>query len=314
MKGRFDLSAHSAATLGMARSCSRSSSPPRWAGPRRAPSRPALVVAVVFLALFVVNEARAAQPIMPLHLFSSRVRTGAYLARMLYLGAMIGFFFFTTQYLQGVLGYSPLQAGVAFFPMTVVNFVVALAIPRLTRRVGNAALLAAGVLTTLVGMAWLSRSTPTAPTSRRRAADGPHRRGQGLAFAPLTAAGIGGVTRADAGAASGVVNTAHQLGSASGSASGRGGRDGSGGELRRSAAGRQVSAALTAGSVLLFLALAVTVALILPADLAARRDAGQPRRGQWRWRGPRAEPSRLTHHTRHLWGTDMHSHEVHDRC
>ena len=46
----------------------------------------------------------------------SRERSGAYAARMLYLGAMIGFFYFTTQYLQDVLGFSPLQAGLGFLP------------------------------------------------------------------------------------------------------------------------------------------------------------------------------------------------------
>ena len=66
---------------------------------------------------------------MPLRLFASRERGGAYAGRMLYLGAMIGFFFFTTQYLQEALGFSPLQAGLGFLPMTLVNFAVAMAIP-----------------------------------------------------------------------------------------------------------------------------------------------------------------------------------------
>ncbi|MEV4130576.1 MFS transporter [Dactylosporangium sp. NPDC049742] len=70
----------------------------------------AIALGIVLLAGLVVNEARAAQPIMPLRLFADRRRTGAYLVRMLYLGAMIGFFFFfTSQYLQGVLGFSPLH-------------------------------------------------------------------------------------------------------------------------------------------------------------------------------------------------------------
>lgn len=72
-----------------------------WAAPG---TIAALVAGVALLGVLLVNESRADQPIMPLHLFASRVRTGAYLARMLYLGAMIGFFFFTTQFLQGVLG------------------------------------------------------------------------------------------------------------------------------------------------------------------------------------------------------------------
>ena len=60
---------------------------------------------VALLAALVANEARAEQPVMPLHLFRSRERGGAYAARMLYLGAMIGFFYFTTQLMQDGLGF-----------------------------------------------------------------------------------------------------------------------------------------------------------------------------------------------------------------
>ena len=77
-------------------------------------------------------------------------------ARVLYLGAMIGFFFYSTQYLQGVLGFAAFQAGVAFFPMTVVNFAVAMTIPRLTARLGQAVPPTAGVVPTMAGMAWLA--------------------------------------------------------------------------------------------------------------------------------------------------------------
>ena len=78
----------------------------------------ALVAGLVLLTALVVNEARVPHPIMPLRLFRSRERSAAYGARMLFLGAMITFFYFTTQYLQGVLGFNPLQAGIGFLPMT----------------------------------------------------------------------------------------------------------------------------------------------------------------------------------------------------
>jgi hypothetical protein len=123
---------------------------------------------------------------------------------MLYLGAMIGFVYFTTLFLQGVLGFSALQAGIAFFPMTVANVMVAMAIPRLTPRFGHAALLAAGMAVTLAGMAWFSRvqaaSSWGAAVALPMVLIGAS---QGLAFAPLTAAGIAGVTAKEAGAASG---------------------------------------------------------------------------------------------------------------
>ena len=115
---------------------------------------------------------------------------GAYLARILFAGTMIGYFFFTTQFLQGVYGYSPLQAGLAFLPMTLVNFFVALPVPRLTARFGNAALLASGLALTLAGMTWLAQLTAATPYLTGVALPmvliGV---GQGLAFAPLTAAG-----------------------------------------------------------------------------------------------------------------------------
>jgi len=226
-----------------------------------------LLVGLGLLAVLVLNESRVAQPVMPLRLFRSRERSGAYAARMLYLGAMIGFFFFTTQLMQDGLGFSPLQAGLGFLPMSLVNFAVALAIPRLGARISNAVLLAGGTALTLVGMAWLSRAgvadaylTSVALPMVLVGA------GQGLAFAPLTNAGIAGVAPADAGAASGLVNTAHQLGTALGLAvlsavALRAGAGASGAD----AVAEHVSAALTGSSVLLAFALVVALVLVVPA-------------------------------------------------
>jgi hypothetical protein len=73
-----------------------------------------LAVGVALLGLLVVNERRAEQPIMPLRPFASRERSGAYAARILFLGAMVGFWFFITRYLQIVHDYSALQAGLGF--------------------------------------------------------------------------------------------------------------------------------------------------------------------------------------------------------
>ncbi len=221
-----------------------------------------------------VAEGRAAQPIMPLRLFASRERVGAYLARLLYLGAMIGFFFYSTQYLQGVLGFSAFRAGVAFFPMTVVNFAVAMAIPRLTSRLGQAVPLTAGVVLTLAGMAWLAQVAVA--SSYWTAAALPMvliGAGQGLAFAPLTSAGIAGVSAADAGAASGLVNTFHQLGMALGLGVLVAVSAGSGRGLTTAAAvlAAHVHTALTAGSVLLAGSLLAVLGLILPAGRRARR-------------------------------------------
>jgi EmrB/QacA subfamily drug resistance transporter len=275
--GRFDLIGALAATLGMGALVLGiiESAEVGWADPRTVV---ALLIGLVLLAALVLNEARAEQPIMPLRLFASRARSGAYAIRLLYLGAMIGFFYFTTQFLQDVLGWSALQAGFGFLPMTVVNFIVALRVPSMTRRLGSPTVLTAGIVLTLAGMAWLSRLTPETEYTLGMALPmvliGA---GQGLAFAPLTSYALVGVEAHDAGAASGVLNTAHQLGMALGlsvlvSIAAR--VPGTGASARAD----QVAAALTGSSMLLAAALVVLVALLLirPANrtsVPGRTDA-----------------------------------------
>ena len=271
-RGRFDLFGAVASTLGVGSLVYGviSSADKGWASPH---TLVGLVVGVVLLALLVRHEGRAEQPILPLQLFRSRVRSGAYAVRFLYLGAMIGFFFFTTQYTQGVLGFGPLAAGLGFLPMTAVNFAVALAVPRLLRRFSTSAVLAAGVAATLIGMFWLSRVT----------VDGTYLAdvalpmlliglGQGLAFAPLTSFGIDGVQSSLAGAASGLLNTAHQLGTCLGLAVVVTAAASFAGDTETTAAlADRVRVALTGSSVMLALAAIVVAAVIVPGVRAARR-------------------------------------------
>lgn len=288
-RGRFDVFGALSATLGVGALVFGiiNTADAGWTSPATVTAAGA---GVVLLTVFVLIERRAAQPIMPLRLFASRRRTGAYLARFLYLGTMIGFFFFTTQFLQEVLGFDPLQAGLGFLPMTAVNFAVAMGIPPLARRMPGSVALVAGILATLAGMFWLSRAG--AGSSYWTGVALPMvliGAGQGFAFAPLTAFGIIGAPAADAGAASGLVNTFHQVGTCLGLgiAVAAAATIPAGGPAAAHLAA-QVSAALTTGSVLLFLALVVTVALILPADLAARRTPTLPTERP----APLAEPAR----------------------
>lgn len=269
---RFDLFGALSATLGVGALVFGiiNTADAGWASPA---TGTAVTAGIVLLVVFVLIKRRAAQPIMPLRLFASRRRAGAYVARFLYLGAMIAFFFFTTQFLQEVLGFDPLQAGMGFLPMTAVNFAVAMSIPRLVNRMPGSIPLVAGILITLAGMFWLSRvgvdSSYLTGVAFPMVLIGA---GQGLAFAPLTSFGIVGAPAADAGAASALVNTFHQVGTCLGlgiAVAAAATVPAAGSAAAHLAA--QVSAALTTGSVLLLLALAVTAALILPADLAARR-------------------------------------------
>jgi EmrB/QacA subfamily drug resistance transporter len=262
--GRFDLVGAAASTAGMTAivyGIVRSAS----SGWTDTTTLASFAAGLVLLALFVLNERRAEQPVTPLRLFASRERVGAYGARVLFVGAMFGMFFFLTQYLQGVKGFTPLQAGAAFLPLTIVMFSMVFVVPRLIARLGNARLLAAGVVVAFVGMAWLSRLS----------ADTPYLSGiaipmvilgigAGAAFTPLTASGVAGVEPEDAGAASGLVNVAHQLGGSLGlgvlvtvfaSAT----PDALG---PRAALADRIATSLTVGAAMLALALAVVVVLI----------------------------------------------------
>ncbi len=214
--GVFDLPGAAASTLGMSalvygfvRAASDG-----WGNTGTVVS---FVVALGLLVAFVLVERRAEQPITPLRLFANRARTGSYVARILVVGAMFSMFFFLSQFLQGARSFTPLQAGLAFLPMTLVMFGIVRLVPRLEGRVGTTRLLIAGLLTALVGMVWLSRlsidATYVTQIALPLAVLGV---GMGMTLAPLTTAGIAGVAPADAGAASGVVNAAQQLGSSLG--------------------------------------------------------------------------------------------------
>lgn len=210
--GRFDLAGAASSTLGMSalvyglvRSAEQG-----WGD---ALTLASLAAGIVLLALFTLIESRARQPVLPLRLFASRERSGAYAARMLFLGGMVGFWFFSTQFLQGVLGFSPFQAGLAFLPTTLPNFASAMLVPRLTRRFGNGAVLAGGLVAGIAGLAWLGQAS--AHTSYLGGIALPMiliGLGQGCVLAPLTASAVAAVKQEDAGAASGLVNVAHQLG------------------------------------------------------------------------------------------------------
>jgi EmrB/QacA subfamily drug resistance transporter len=198
--GRFDLGGAITSTVGMTLvvyAITRTADT-GWSDPV---TLSLLGTGLVVLLGFALIEWKAAQPILPLRVFANRVRTGAFAARLLFAGAMFGYFFFISQYMQGTLGFTPLQAGLAFLPMTVVQFVVALNVSRLTGRFGNTALLSVGLVITAIGMIWLSRvdtdSSYWVAVALPMLLLG---LGQGLGFAPLTAAGITATEPRDAGA------------------------------------------------------------------------------------------------------------------
>ena len=223
----------------------------------------ALAAGVALLALFVARQARAKQPLMPLRLLADRGRAGAYAARFLFNAVLVSFFFFMTQYLQGVSGLSPLQAGLAFLPVTGAAFAAAAITSRTAARVSNGALAIGGCAAMLLGTAWMSRvSVDTGYVFGIAVPMIVFGVGQGLGLSSLTTGGMAGVQPRDAAVAGGLVNVAHHLGGAVGlgilvtvfDAAGSRSDD------PRVLLADRVSAALIVACLFLVLALAVTLA------------------------------------------------------
>jgi EmrB/QacA subfamily drug resistance transporter len=178
----------------------------------------ALAVAAVLAVAFVVIEARLARaPLVPLGLLRSRALAGANLAMFCVGGSMFAMWYFVSLYLQGVLGESPLRAGLGFLPASIAVVVGAQVGARLVSRLGPRPPLAAATLLCAGGLVWMSQLS--ADGSYVRDILGPLTLvafGLGLSFPPGTYAATAGVPAKDAGLASGLVNTTRQLGGAIG--------------------------------------------------------------------------------------------------
>lgn len=177
----------------------------------------AIIVTIVSLVSFVLIEARTTNPLMPLVIFKDNQRASALVSRFFMLGASMSYFFLMPQALQRVFGITPLLAAIAFLPLTVIQFGVSLLVARLTFRFSNAAVLIGGAVIDTFGLAlgaiigiqhcyWLGVALPMVFIGI----------GQGLIMSPLTVAGVADTSGDIAGAASGVVNTVHQIGGAVG--------------------------------------------------------------------------------------------------
>jgi EmrB/QacA subfamily drug resistance transporter len=173
-----------------------------------------LVGGVALLVLFVVVEARAAHPLLPLRIPGERNRGGSYLAVLITGIGMFGCFLFLTYYLQDMLNYSPVRTGLAFLPMVACIVIAAqLGTIMLLPRLGPQIPIAAGMLLGALGMVWLTgiHIQGNYPVQIL----GPIclvGLGMGLIMAPAMNVATWGVRPADAGVASSVVNTGQQVG------------------------------------------------------------------------------------------------------
>ncbi|MFE5676118.1 MFS transporter [Streptomyces erythrochromogenes] len=169
--------------------------------------------AVVLLTLFVLNERRSPQPITPLHMFADRNRAGTYGIMLMLACAIFGMFFFLTLFVQIVLGFSPIQAGLAFLPVSAVIAVGAGLTAKLLPKFGPKPFMVCGALSSAVGLAWLTQID--VHSTYVGSILGPmlfFALGMGLQFVSLTLMALSNVPDRESGAASGLLNTMQQVG------------------------------------------------------------------------------------------------------
>jgi EmrB/QacA subfamily drug resistance transporter len=175
-------------------------------------------ISIALIASFVARQARIANPLMPLRLFRSRNVSGANLVMGLLVVGFFGMFFLGALYLQGILGYSPLEVGLAFLPACIVMGWLSLGYAeRLIMGVGPRRTLVAGLAAAGAGLLLFTRApvdgewiSHVAPVMLLLGA------GAGLSFPALMTLAMSGATQSDSGLASGLVNTTVQVGGAVG--------------------------------------------------------------------------------------------------
>ena len=177
----------------------------------------ALAGAAVLLAGFIAVELRAKAPILPFSIFRLRSLTGANIVGLLLGAAIFSMFFLLSLYMQQVLGYSALKAGVAYLLVASVIVVAAGASQALVTRIGVRSVLTTGMVLLVAGLVWFSQvsvhgayATDLAPGFVLAGI------GLGFSFVPVQIASLIGVTHDEAGIASGLINTSQQVGGALG--------------------------------------------------------------------------------------------------
>ncbi|WP_344014794.1 MFS transporter [Streptomyces thermospinosisporus] len=169
--------------------------------------------AAVLLAAFALIESRAREPITPLRMFADRNRSGTYVIMLSLAAAMFGMFFYIVLFVQNVLGYSPIEAGLAFLPVTVVIALGAGLSQRFLPVFGPKPFMLVGTTLAALGLAW--QSLVSSDSSYAGGVLGPmliFGFGMGLNFVTLTLTAVSGVAQHEAGAASGLLNATQQVG------------------------------------------------------------------------------------------------------
>jgi EmrB/QacA subfamily drug resistance transporter len=177
----------------------------------------AFLVAIILLGAFVVIELRSTAPLVRLSIFRVRSLTAANVVMLLVASGLFAMFFFNSLYIQRVLGYGPLKAGLAFLPFTAGIMVSAGIASQYAAKIGVRVVAGVGMVITTAGLLWLTQIpvhgsyvvdvlAPMLLTSL----------GMGLVFVVLTLVATTGLDDADQGLASGLFNTSQQIGGALG--------------------------------------------------------------------------------------------------
>jgi EmrB/QacA subfamily drug resistance transporter len=176
-----------------------------------------IALAALLMAAFVAIELRTAKPLVPFSIFRIRTLTGANVVGLLVGASLFSMFFFISLYMQQVLDYSAIHAGLSYLPLALVIMASAGIASQLVTKLGYKPVLAAGLLFIVIGLAWFSRvsvggsfTTDILGPSLFAAA------GLGFAFVTTTIAAVSGVEENEAGLASGLINTSQQIGGALG--------------------------------------------------------------------------------------------------
>lgn len=169
------------------------------------------------LALFVINEKRTKHPILPLKIFKKRNIVGADLAQLSLAAGLFSVFFFLTLYMQDILNYSPVRAGVSFLIIPVTIGIVAASVPRIINKIGFKPVLVVAPLLVSTGLFILSHIRVNG-TYWQDVAPGMlvFALGLGATFVSITIAATSGVSKQESGLSSGLLTTAQQIGGAIG--------------------------------------------------------------------------------------------------
>jgi EmrB/QacA subfamily drug resistance transporter len=176
-----------------------------------------LALSATLHAVFVAIELRSKAPLVPFRIFRMRTLTGANVVGLLVGASLFSMFFFITLYMQQVLDYSPIKAGLSYLPLSVAIILSAGGASQLVTKIGFKPVLAIGMGLIAIGLTWFSQvSVDGSFTGDILGPSVIAAVGLGFAFVPTTIAAVSGVAERESGLASGLINTSQQIGGALG--------------------------------------------------------------------------------------------------